>query len=240
MSNQPAFLYTNALGTNQYPATRQSITTLSYDNGAVVSCSGIGIARADRNGTVTAYYSEDGSSWVEFGAMNFAANRAAMAQFSPVLAQHWRVVFDAATNVGVVKVGRVLQMDQRNYGGVDPAPFNQTDSRRPATLERGQWLGRHAHGRRTTATYTATHTGMQWVKQHAMPLFEALRDGDGVFYAWRPETYPGDVIYGFLASEINPTNAGTLDFLDFTIELTGIYDTTTPVYTGPTIVVPGS
>jgi hypothetical protein len=81
---------------------------------------------------------------------------------------------------------------------------------------------------------------MQWVKENAMDLFEALRDGEGVFYAWRPETYPGDVIYGFLASEIKPTNAGTLDFLDFDIQLTGIYDTSTPVYTGPTIVVPGS
>jgi hypothetical protein len=240
MSNQPAFLYTNALGTNQYPATRESITTLSYDNEVDVSCSGIGIARADRNGTVTAYYSADGTSWTEFGAMNFAANKATMAQFDLVSAQHWRVVFDAATNVGVIKVGRVLQMDQRNYGGVDPAPFNQTDSSRPSTLERGQWLGRHAHGRRASATYTATHTSMQWVKENAMDLFEALRDGEGVFYAWRPETYPGDVIYGFLASEIKPTNAGTLDFLDFDIQLTGIYDTSTPVYTGPTIVVPGS
>lgn len=238
MSNAPLFLYTNALGTNEFPATRQTITTLSYDNTEAVTCSGIGVCRADRNGRVSAYYSSDGSAYTLAGQLNFAADKTAMTTFDEVSARYWRVVFDASTSVGVVKVGQVLAMQHNNYANVTPPQYAQTDSRRPGALNRGQWLGRQVHGRRTEAEYNATHVTRAWIDANALPLFRSLRDGAGVFYAWRPDTYPQDVIYGFLSSPINPTNQGTLTFVDFTIQLTGIYDTSEPVYTGPTVAPP--
>jgi hypothetical protein len=239
MTNNPVFIYRNALNTNQFPATRSTFTIVSHQNEEPLDCGGIGVCRADRSGTVTAQYSADGVNWTTATNLSFAKDRTAAVTFEPATALYWRAVFDAPTSVGVVKIGKALHMDQRNYADVSPPPFNQTDSRRPASLSRGQWLGRHTHGRRSSASYRSTHIGMQWVKENALDLFEALRDGDGVFYLWRPEKYPGDVIYGFLASDINPTNAGTLDFMDFTIELTGIYDNSKPVYTGPNVIIPG-
>lgn len=239
MSNQPVFLYTNALGTNEFPASLSTITTVSKDNVSPFVCSGIGIARAKRNGSVQAQYSSNGSDWTTAATLFFSADKAAMTTFTAVSARYWRAVFDAETQVGVIKIGAALEMDQRNYIGVQPVPYAQEDSRRPNNLSMGQWLGRQAHARRASATYTCGHTTMAWIKQNAGTLIEALRDGTGVFYAWRPETYPQDVIYGFLSSPINPTLAGTLSHMDMTIELSGIYDTAKPVYTGPTVIAPG-
>jgi hypothetical protein len=240
MSNRPEFLFGNALNTNQFPATQELFSVLSHENEGIFEAHGIGICRANRNGTVTAQYSADGSAWVTAGVLSFAANSSAMLEFGQYFGKFWRAVFDAPTLVGVIKIGKVLKMHQSNYADVTPAPYGQEDSRRPSTMSKGQWLGRHAHGRRASMTYTSTHTSLQWVKENGVELFEALRDGEGVFYRWRPEKYPQDVIYGFLASDIKPTNAGTRDHTEFSIELSGLYDSGRSVYTGPTVIPPGS
>ena len=240
MSNAPAFLYNSVLSglTNELNAKRYIVPPLNPlifgDAGEGTECDAIGISMPDNNGTVQVASSPDGVNWTVVATVPAYKMRNSLTFFDAVSARYWYVVLSGFTSVAVIKVGKALRMDQRNYIGVAPTAFNQNVNMTPQSQTMGQWMHRQAYGRTGGMSYQFDHTTTTWIRTNAMTMIEALREGAGVFYAWRPEKYPQDVIYGHLSNPINLTNTGTLNYLSGTIAIDGVYDgnyDTLPTYT---------
>lgn len=230
MSNQPAFLYTSVLSglTNELNAQRYTFPPLNPlilgDAGVATECDCVGISMPNESGTLSVYSSPDGSTWTLRASAGAYKMRNSLTFFDSVTARYWYVQAIGFTSVAVIKLGKALRMDQRNYGGVAPTAFNQSVNMTPQSLTMGQWLHRQAYGRTGGMSYQFDHITTNWIRTNAMTMIEALREGAGVFYAWRPEKYPQDVIYGHLSGEIRPTNSGTLSYMSGTIAIDGVYD----------------
>jgi hypothetical protein len=236
MSNQPAFLYNSVIDDGNDLSAKLSTHTVM--TGSAGACSAIGIARPSRDGTATVQKSSNNSTWETVDYFEFAANRCMLGFFESSSSDYWRVVFDDETTLAVVKLGLALRMTQRNYQGVAPAIYNQQSSLSPREMNRGQYLGRQSYARVAKAEYQTDKTTMVFLRSDVMPMIEALREGAGVFYAWRPDKYPQDVIYGNLSGGISPETAGTLNFMQFSIAIDGILDTSPSTYDKPVVVAP--
>lgn len=226
MSNAPAFLYSSVLSglTNELNAKRNAIGTINGDAGAATECDCVGVSMPNENGTLQVYSSPDNATFTLRATVSVYKMRNSMAFFDAVTARYWRVVASGFSTVAVIKLGKALRMNQNNYGGVAPTAFNQSVNMTPKSMTMGQWLGRQAYGRTGGMSYKFDHITNAWIRANAMTMIEALREGAGVFYGWRPEKYPQDVIYGHLSSAIQLSNSGTLSYLTGTIAIDGVYD----------------
>lgn len=226
MSNAPAFLYTSILTglTNELNAQRNAITTINADAGAATECDCVGVSMPNESGILKVYSSPDAYTWTLRADAGVYKNRNSMTFFDSATARYWYVQAIGFSSVAVIKLGKALRMNQNNYVGVAPTAYNQSVNMTPKSMTMGQWLGRQAYGRTGGMSYQFDHITTTWIRTNAMTMIESLREGAGVFYGWRPEKYPQDVIYGHLSSEIRLTNSGTLNYISGTIAIDGVYD----------------
>ena len=232
MSNQPAFLYSSVLSglTNELNAKRYIFPSLNPiitgSPGAATACDCVGISMPSESGSLIVYSSQNVSDWTLRATAPAYKMRNSMTFFDSVTAPFWYVQAVGFSSVAVIKVGKAVRMDQRNYQGVAPTAFNQSVNMTPQSMIMGQWLGRQSYGRTGGMSYQFDHTTASWVRANAMQMIEALREGAGVFYGWRPDKYPQDVIYGHLSNPINISNTGTLSYMSATLAIDGVYDGT--------------
>lgn len=241
MSNAPAFLYSSVLTglPNEFNGVRFTFPLVPIvvgNPGTPTECDCVGVSMPNESGTLQVYSSPTGAdgSFTLRATVGVSKMRNTMEFFDAVTEQFWFVTAVGFTSVAVIKIGKAVRMDQLNYGGVAPTAFNQTVNMTPQSMSMGQWLGRQAYGRVGGMSYKFDHTTSAWIRENAMGLVAALREGAGVFYAWRPEKYPQDVIYGHLSSPINISNSGTLSYMTGEIAIDGVYDAnynTLPTYT---------
>jgi hypothetical protein len=226
MSNAPAFLYSSVLTgwPNELSAKRRAFTSIDGDAGAPVPVDSVGICMPDASGTLQVYSSTDNASWTLRASAPAYSMRNSLTFFESVTAQYWRVTAVGFASAAVIKLGRAVRMAQDNYGNVQPPAFNQSVNMTPQEMVMGQWLGRQSYGRTARASYQFDHITASWVRANAMDLIAALRTGAGAFFAWRPDKYPQDVIYGHLSGAIELSNSGVRDFMTGTIAIDGVYD----------------
>ena len=133
-----------------------------------------------------------------------------------------RIVGEGAPTVGVIYMGKALEMTRPLYGGHSPISLSRTTVIRPNASERGQWLGRSiirsgAHGSWAWANLKAS-----WVREYLDPFIEAARTSP-FFILWRPETFPGEAGYCWTTGDVAPpSNAGTKDFMSFALDAEGL------------------
>lgn len=230
MSNAPAFLYTSVLSglTNELNARRYTFSALNPiivgSAATATECDCVGICMPDADGSLVVYSSTNGYTWVLRETVPVYKMRNSLTFFDAVTARYWYVQAVGFSSVAVIKLGKALRMDQSNYVGVAPTAFNQSVNMTPQSQTMGQWLGRQAYGRTGGMSYKFDHITNAWIRANAMAMIEALREGAGVFYGWRPDKYPQDVIYGHLSSAIQLSNSGTLSYMTGTIAIDGVYD----------------
>jgi hypothetical protein len=231
MSNAPAFLYQSVLSgwPNEVNGSRFTFPSptpiIVGDAGTATECDSVGICMPSADGFLYVYSGLTGSGpWTLRCTAPAYKNRNSLTFFdSAATAQYWYVQSTFAS-VSVIKVGKAVRMDQNNYQGVSPPGYNQSVSLKPAGLMKGQWLGRQSYGRTASASYSFDHTTSAWWRANAVDLVEALRNGKGAFYAWRPDKYPQDVLYGHLSGPVNISNTGTKSFVGGSIQISGVYD----------------
>lgn len=235
MANESVLLVDDCLGQDEYPATLVTVSTMTIDTESSTECDAVGVTRCSRAGNIKVYSSTDNSNWTLRSTLYFQANKTAMATFTAATARYWRVVTDASTRFGAVKVGKTVTLPHAIYAGVTPPDYGQTDSRRPAEYSMGQWMGRHVHGRRTSAQYVTTRATLTYVDSALLTALDAMRMGGGAFFAWRPDDKPQEVMYGFLSSEPIVKLVGRLNHTEINIDLSGISDCSLPEYDGPVV-----
>lgn len=169
-------------------------------------------------------YSVDGNEWTEASPERIPADDNAIAfLFDEVSVRYVRVRITSATTVprlGVVMAGAALAMQRPIYGGHSPVTLSRNTEVRPIRSEGGQFLGRSVVRRGLRTSYNWEHLEAVWYRDNFDPFVQAARfQPFGI--AWRPETFPEEVAYGWTEDDIQPSNMGLRDFMQVGFSVVG-------------------
>lgn len=221
---------------------------LDIDAGAPVTADYVAFGAHNLSGCrITLSYSTDGSTYTPTVEGVVVRNKAGMMLFEPVTARYWRLdILGWATSptlsldfvnrvyavgdyteaddtyLGVLYLGRALQMERGIYQGHTPGEFARNDEIRPSVSEGGQWLGRTVVRKGYDTSYSFSNLRADWVRSTLAPFLDAAVT-DPFFIAWRPETKADEVLLGWTQGPIVPTNSGPRDLMsvDFNVSAHG-------------------
>lgn len=194
------------------------------DAGVPVACDYLGIAAhtLGAGATVSLEYSSDDVSWTSIMSYAPPTDAPLMFLFEEVTARYWRInVTGAVSSVGVVYIGKVLEMQRACFSGLSPINFSRNTSIRPVRSEGGQWLGRSVIREGSSMSVAYRHLDYDWYKDNFDPFVEQARTYP-FFFAWRPDGYPETVGYVWTASDIAPSTMGIRDLLSVSFEMQGL------------------
>jgi hypothetical protein len=200
--------------------------TWKVDAGAAKEVSYVGIAAhtlGTSNCTVTVQYSTDDSNWVTMDSHTPLDNSAIMFLFAPTTARYWRLSISGAVvpSVGVVYIGKALEMERACFAGLVPINFSRDTVIRPNRSEGGQWLGRSVIRQGSSMGVAYKHLTYDWYKDNFDPFVE-----DAIvypfFFGWRPDGYPESVGYVWVSDDIKPSTMGIKSLLEVSFEMQGI------------------
>lgn len=122
--------------------------------------------------------------------------------------------------IGVLYIGETLEMQRPIYQGHSPATLSRQTELRPSRTEGGQWLGRTRIRDGYGTNFDWSNLRAAWYRENFDPFVEHARSLP-FFIAWRPETYPKEVIYAQSDSDISPTNSGPRDLMSVSMTVRG-------------------
>lgn len=129
---------------------------------------------------------------------------------------------NAAANAAVIYVGKLLIVERKIYFGHTPLPHARKSTISNGASESGNFLGRIVLGswRETTAHFERITPA--WYRANMDAFFATVKETP-FFFAWRPQSYPAEVGYGWLIDDPMPTPDDQNDnLLMFDLHLGGI------------------
>ena len=200
--------------------------TWTLDAGSSVAGNFIGIAAhtlGTSGNTVTIQGSNDNTTYTNIDSYSATDNSPIMFLFADVSYRYWRLTISdgAIPSIGVVFVGTVLEMLRPCYGGLTPISLSRDSVIRPNRSEGGQWLGRSVIRSGSSMRVGYANLDNSWVRTTFKEFIE-----DAViypfFFAWRPDNYPEDVGYVWVADDIKPSNMGRNSLMQVGFDMTGL------------------
>jgi hypothetical protein len=190
---------------------------------APVKCNYVGIAAHTLSGrNVQIQYSTDNSTWIDIDSVTPLENSPLMFLFQEIEARYWRVlVTGTAPSIGVIYIGKVLEMQRPCFAGLSPINFSRNTVIRPNRSEGGQWLGRSVIREGSSMAVSYKHLEYNWYEENFDPFVEDARSYP-FFFAWRPDNYPETVGYVWTADDIAPTTMGIRNLLEVGFEMQGL------------------
>jgi hypothetical protein len=123
--------------------------------------------------------------------------------------------------IAVVHVGKLLVIERKVYAGhisiTDGIKVNVANGR----SESGNFLGRIILGQWRETTVPLAQISPDWFRTTMRPFLKDGRDKP-FFFAWRPETYPMEVGYGWLIEDPTPTPTPPSNRIAFDLKVSGI------------------
>ena len=164
-----------------------------------------------------------GTEWVTLSETLPGDESPIMMLFGEVNYSRYRILISGSTTprIGVVYIGKALEMQRPIYGGHSPAVLSRTTVTRPVSSERGQWLSRSIIRTGFSGTWSWQNLTAAWYRTYFDPFVEAARTKP-FFISWRPLTFPEEVVYAWTESDIRPTNQGTRDLMSVTLNAKGL------------------
>lgn len=158
---------------------------------------------------------EEIAEWFEAGAMSLglaqlpADDRPIMRLLQATESSRFRVRFvgDNVPTVGVIYIGKALEMPRAIYGGHTPITLARQSVLRPNVSERGQLLGRSLVRSGSAGSWTWRNLHPRWYRQYFDAFVELARRYP-FFILWRPAKYPEEAGYVWTSDDIHPTNTG--------------------------------
>lgn len=128
---------------------------------------------------------------------------------------------DDAPTIAVVYAGPLLVLQRRIYVGHTPMPFGRKTKVTNARSEAGHFLGRIVLGQQTGTGFTMDNLTPAWYRAYMEPF---LLEGQQVpfFFAWRPQSYPREVGYGWFTNDPMPKNSRANGMMQIEIQMGGI------------------
>jgi len=170
----------------------------------------------------------DGAAWVDLTSEKLAASNAPIfIEFDNILAKRFRLLIldsNVAPYVGVFYIGRVLKFERGVYVGHAPATYNRMDNILNSISEGGEFLGRSL-----ISEGGKTDISLDWLSpsyvRGAWNDFALHARTKPFFFAWRPDLYPDEVIYGWSTSDPVPAVSGH-NYYSVSISMRGDIDGT--------------
>lgn len=202
------------------PSTVERIIYL--DNPLLASVDYVGIARHNLGDTGWEYIvqsSVDGVVWADITAPKIIATNAAIIScFDPRTNPFFRIKLTTTASevtapiIAHVKMGVALILQRRIFDGVEPPTLSPKVRRESLGSESGQYLGQIVTRKYHTASCQQENNTPEFVRTKIVPFINHI-NGDVVvndtaqatfFFAWRPMSYPDEVIYAWTSDHITP------------------------------------
>jgi hypothetical protein len=204
------------------PGTDQQYLILHNATGATIDY--IGIARHNFFSTGRAYKIEesvDNVNWTDVTTAKIPASDGSILEyFDARSTQYFRIDLDdlsgRAPIIGHVKMGEVLVLQRRIYAGHNPAALAPMVKKTTYGSETGQYLGQIVHRSYHKTSLEQENNSPAFIRQNIVPFINHV-NGHAVvedtavstfFFAWRPSSYPDEIVYGWTNDNIQPTNTG--------------------------------
>lgn len=176
---------------------------------------------ATAGASLTIEYSSDDASWTQVMSVTPGDNAAIMCQFVEVSARYWRITLPGgAPEIGVIYIGRMLEMQRPIYGGHAPLNLSRTTTIRTSRSRSGQFLGQQYRRKGYETSISFSNLKADWIRETFAPLIEDART-QPYFLAWRPSQFPKETGYVWTGDDIVPQNSGTRDYMDVSWDMVG-------------------
>ena len=134
--------------------------------------------------------------------------------------RRYQVSVGGAAQVGIIRAGKALQMQQPFYGGHNVALWNRVTEGQQAFSETGQWLGRTQKRLAYANSYEWMHIKADWYRDNFEPFAQTLPLKPFAI-AGNPARMPQDVAWGWAGGDVSPQNMGLRDFVTMGMQVTG-------------------
>lgn len=126
-----------------------------------------------------------------------------------------------AYKIGVLKIGRRVDVRGTIYVGHSPAPLNRSISAYDAFSEGGEFLGRTLTGKTSATTVDLVDLNPAWYRANIDTFFSQAED-TAAFFFWRPGDRPTEGIYGVVTTNPNPSNQRPNGMMQVNLSIKGI------------------
>lgn len=162
-------------------------------------------------------------------ATNISSNDPIFLLFGPVEYGAYAVQFtygDGADTsipieIGILKVGPVLEMQRPIYGGHNPITLNRSITKRETVTETGQFIGNVVVRRGLTTTFQWQNLSADWYRENFDPFAEHALTKP-FFIAWRPLSFPNEVAFCMATDQPRPQNQGVRDLMSVSMQVRGL------------------
>lgn len=124
-------------------------------------------------------------------------------------------------SIGVVYVGRVLEVMRPVYGGHTPGALSRETTLKRSLSRGGQFLGQQIRRKGTSSGLDLANLSPEWYRDRFDPFVEHARRFP-FFLAWRPTRFPDEVMYAWAPDDIKPSNSGTRDLMEVSFSVRGM------------------
>jgi len=174
-------------------------------------------------GTVKLEYSFDDISYTSVFEKDDGSSVISMGLFEKTTARYWRFTFTGSgQEIITVYLGVTLDMMRPIYGGHSPLSLSRKTAMQPRLSETAQFMGITIQRQGFGTSYNWNNLEAVWLRDEFKPFMLAARK-QPYFIAWRPETFPTEVGYGWTMTDIKPENSGGRDLMSVTVPIQG-YD----------------
>lgn len=123
--------------------------------------------------------------------------------------------------VSVFAAGQLLQMQRTEYQGWTPPHLARQARRVPNVSDAGQYLGTTVTRVMSQASASWDHLDPGWYREQFDPFVRASETLP-FFMAWRPEDFPGDLVYGWRTGDVSPKNDGQPDRMSVSMQMQAV------------------
>jgi hypothetical protein len=125
--------------------------------------------------------------------------------------------------IGIIRAGVALQMEQPVFGGVRPIGLNRVIETRAAISETGQWLGRTIQRRSLSSEMVWQHLRASWYRANFEPFARALPVRPfGLIQ--NPARMPESAAWCWTDASPAPENMGMRDYMSVSLPITGFLE----------------
>jgi hypothetical protein len=134
-----------------------------------------------------------------------------------------RVTGATPAQIGIIRAGVALQMQQPVFGGVQPIGLSRLIETRHAISETGQWLGRTVQRQALRTTMDWQHLDSAWYRANFQPFAKTLPQKPfGLIQ--NPSRMPESVAWCWTDESPAPSNMGVRDLMAVSLNITGFLE----------------
>lgn len=125
--------------------------------------------------------------------------------------------------IGIIRAGAALQMQQAVFGGVKPIGLSRMVATRHSNSETGQWLGRTIQRQASATQMDWTHLTAAWYRSDFQPFALSLPQTPfGLIQ--NPSRMPESVAWCWTDETPAPSNMGVKDYMQVSLSIIGFLE----------------